>query len=129
MIVLTNTNDSDPFAIAMQLMRTVGDAVAKASAPKPQVVAWDPSWERFAGLYRSSLGDMQIVLLNKRLVLVTPNGPNVDDPTGLEPLGEGRFRYTARTGGGPVGEVVRFVEEAAGLKMIMGDSEATRVQK
>ena len=127
-IVLTNTNDSDPFAIAMQLMRTVGDAVGKASTPKPQVVAWDPSWERFAGLYRSSLGDMQIVLLNKRLVLVTPNGPNVDDPTGLEPLGGGRFRYTARTGGGPVGEVVRFVETAGGLKMIMGDWEATRVQ-
>jgi hypothetical protein len=105
-------------------MRTVG----KAFATKAQVVAWDPSWARLARLYRSSLGDMQIVLLNKRLVLVTPNGPNVDDPTGLEPLGGGRFRYTARTGGGPVGEVVRFVEEAAGLKMIMGDWEATRVR-
>ena len=127
-IVLTNTNDSDPFAIAMQLMRTVGDAVGKAAAPKPQVVAWDPSWERFAGLYRSSLGDMQVVLLNKRLVLVTPNAPNVDDPTGLEPLGGGRFRYTARTGGGPVGEVVRFVEEGGRTRMIMGDWEATKVQ-
>ena len=127
-IVLTNTNDSDPFGIAMQLRRTVGDAVGKATTPKPQVVAWDPSWERFAGLYRSSLGDMQIVLLNKRLVLVTPNGANVDDPTGLEPLGEGRFRYTARTGGGPVGEVVRFVEGSGGTRMIMGDWEATRVR-
>ena len=128
-IVLTNTNDSDPFAIAMQLMRTVGDAVGKASAPKPQVVAWDPAWERFAGLYRSSLGDMQIVLLNQRLVLVTPNGPNVDDPTGLEPLGGGRFRYRAKTGGGPVGEVVRFVDEGGRLKLIMGDWEATRVDQ
>ena len=127
-IVLTNTNDSDPNAIALQLMRTVGDAVAKASAPKPQVVAWDPSWERFAGLYRSSLGDMQVVLLNRRLVLITPNAPNVDNPTALEPIGGGRFRYTARTGGGPVGEVVRFVEESGGLRMVMGDWEATRIQ-
>jgi hypothetical protein len=72
---------------------------------------------------------MQVVLLNRRLVLVTPNGPNVDDPTGLEPIGGGQFRYTARTGGGPVGEVVRFVETSDGMRMIMGDWEATRVQR
>ena len=51
-IVLTNTNDSNPFDIARQLMATVGSAVAKASAPKPVAVAWDSSWARFAGLYR-----------------------------------------------------------------------------
>src|SRR3712207_9409405 len=50
-IVLTNTNDSNPGDIARQLMVTVGEAVAKASAQKPKAVAWDPSWARFAGLY------------------------------------------------------------------------------
>ena len=53
-IVLTNTNDSDPFGLARQLMATVGNAVAKAAAPKPATVAWDPSWARFAGLYRGA---------------------------------------------------------------------------
>jgi len=129
-IVLTNTNDSNPNDIARQLMSTVGDAVVKASAQKPTVVAWDPSWERFAGLYRGKGGDSQVVLLNKRLVIVTPNGGNVDNPVTLEPLGGGRFRYVAPGGGGPVGEVVRFVEEGGRVaRMITGDSYVDRVDR
>ena len=96
-IVLTNTNDSNPGAIARQLMSTVGDAVAKASTPKPTSIAWDPSWARFAGLYRGRVGDSQVVLLNKRLVLITPNASNLDNPVTLEPLGDGLFRFVARS--------------------------------
>ena len=58
----------NPFDIARQLMVTVGRAVAKASAPKPVTVAWDPAWARFAGLYRGRNGDSQVILLNQRLV-------------------------------------------------------------
>ena len=129
-IVLTNTNDSNPNDIARQLMSTVGEAVVKASAQKPTVVAWDPSWERFAGLYRGKGGDSHVVLLNKRLVIVTPNGANVDNPITLEPLGGGRFRYVAPGGGGPVGEVVRFDEEGGRVvRMITGDSYVDRVDR
>jgi D-alanyl-D-alanine carboxypeptidase len=128
-IVLTNTNDSNPFDIARELMATVGDAVAKAAPPKPVLVAWDPSWARFAGLYRGRGGDSQIVLLNKRLVLVTPNAANVDNPITLEPLGGGRFRFVAPTGGGVVGEVVRFVEQTGKpMRMYTGDSWIDRVE-
>ena len=128
-IVLTNTNDSNPGDIARQLMATVGDAVAKASASKPKAVAWDPAWARFAGLYRGLWGDSQVVLLNRRLVMITPNGPNVDNPVTLEPLGNGLFRFTAPSGGGAVGEVVRFVEENGRVvRMITGDSYVERVR-
>jgi D-alanyl-D-alanine carboxypeptidase len=128
-IVLTSTNDSNPNDIARQLMSTVGEAVAKASAQKPKTVAWDPSWARFAGLYRGKGGDSQVVLLNQRLVIITPNAPNVDNPVTLEPLGGGRFRYVAPGGGGPVGEVVRFVEEGGRVvRMITGDSYIDRVK-
>jgi len=128
-IVLTNTNDSNPGEIARQLMISVGDAVAKAAAQKPKVVAWDPSWERFAGLYRGRFGDSQVVLLNQRLVILTPNASNLENPVTLEPLGGGRFRYTAPTGGGPVGEIVRFVEENGRVvRMITGDSYVDRVR-
>jgi D-alanyl-D-alanine carboxypeptidase len=127
-IVLTNTNDSDPGAIARQLMSTVGFAVAKAAAAKPTVVAWDPSWARFAGLYRGAWGDQEIVLLNDKLVLITPNGANVDEPSQLEPLGNGRFRLIAKTGGGAVGEVVYFVEQAGRVtRLVVGDGYAERV--
>lgn len=127
-IVLTNTNDSDPGGIARQLMQTVGAAVLKAGATKPVAVAWDPAWGRFAGLYRGRFGDQQVVLLHEKLVLITPNAPTLDGPVELVPLGGGRFRFTAPTGGGVVGEVVRF-EEAGGrvTRMYTGDSWVGRV--
>jgi D-alanyl-D-alanine carboxypeptidase len=129
-IVLSNTNDSNPADIARQLMATVGQAVAKASAPKAAEVAWDPTWARFAGLYRGRGGDSQVVLLNQKLVIITPNGTNLDNPVTLEPLGGGRFRYVARTGGGVVGEVVRFVEEAGRpTRMYTGDSWIDRLRE
>ena len=68
------------------------------------------------------------MLLNQRLVIVTPNASNVDNPTTLEPLGGGQFRYVAPGGGGPVGEVVRFIEENGRVvRMITGDSYVDRV--
>jgi CubicO group peptidase (beta-lactamase class C family) len=128
-IVLTNTNDSDPGNIARQLMRTVGEAAAKVIAAKPAVVAWDPSWARFAGLYRGAWGDQQVVALRDRLVLITPNGASVENPTALEPLGGGRFRLVSPSGGGAVGEVVRFVEENGRVvRMYVGDGYTDRVR-
>lgn len=128
-IVLTNTNDSDPGAIARQLMNTVGEAAAKAIAEKPAVVAWDPSWARFAGLYRGAWGDQQVVALKDKLVLITPNGDNVDNPTNLEPLGGGRFRLVSPSGGGAVGEIVRFVEENGKVvRMYVGDGYTNRLK-
>ena len=130
-IVLTNADDANPGGIATQLMNTVGEAVAKASAAKTDTTTteWDPAWSRFAGLYRGRGGESQVVELNKRLVVITPNAPTLDTPVQLEPIGNGQFRYTAPTGGGPVGEVVRFVEEDGRVvRMITGDSYVERVR-
>lgn len=68
------------------------------------------------------------MLLHEKLVLITPNAPTLDGPVELVPLGGGRFRFTAPTGGGVVGEVVRF-EEAGGrvTRMYTGDSWVGRV--
>ena len=128
-IVLTNGDDSLPNQIAMRLMDTVGAAVAKATAPvaKP-AVAWDPAWSRFAGLYRSFGGDVEVVELNQRLVMFDPTSTSSDAPINLVAIGEGRFRYEAPTGGGVVGEVVRFVEENGKVvRMYTGDSWTERV--
>ena len=129
-IVLTNTNDSNPGQIAQQLMTTVGEAVAEATEVSPDVVAWNPAWERFAGLYRSpSGGEQQVVLLNERLVIISARALNVDNPTELEPLGDGVFRFVSPTGGGPVGERIRFVEEDGEVvRMFVGDSFLDRVR-
>ena len=128
-IVLTNTNDSNPSQIAQQLMETVGHAVAAATAVEPEVVAWDPAWERFAGTYRSRGGETRVLVMNERLVSMNPWSTSIGEPTYLEPIGDGTFRMIAPTGGGPVGEVVRFVEEnGAVVRMVTGDSYSVRVR-
>jgi hypothetical protein len=128
-IVLTNTSDSNPAQIAQQLMATVGKAVAEATKPKPVTVTWDPAWERFAGVYRSRGGESRVLVMNERLVIMDPWAPSIEDPIELEPIGDGTFRMLAPTGGGPVGEIVRFVEENGEVvRMITGDSYADRVR-
>ena len=129
--MLTNADDANPGGIATQLMNTVGEAVAKASAAdaEPTTTTWDPAWSRFAGLYRGRGGESQVVELNQRLVIITPNAPTLDNPVQLVPIGNGQFRYTAPTGGGPVGEIVRFVEEGGRVvRMVTGDSYVERVR-
>jgi CubicO group peptidase (beta-lactamase class C family) len=128
-IVLTNADDGNPAALATELMNTVGQAVAKAAAKPAPTPTWDSSWSRFAGLYRGRGGDSRVVELNKRLVLIASNSANLDNPVRLEPIGDGTFRYVAASGGGPVGEIVRFVEENGRVtRMITGDSYVERVQ-
>ena len=129
-IVLTNADDANPGSLATQLMNTVGEAVAKAAAGDEDATpTWDPAWSRFAGLYRGRGGDSHVIELNQRLVMISPNALNLDNPVRLVPIGNGQFRYTAPTGGGPVGEIVRFVEEGGRVvRMITGDSYVERVR-
>ena len=69
------------------------------------------------------------MLLNQKLVIITPNAPNMDNTVTPEPLGGGRFRFVAPTGGGAVGEVVRFEEQAGRpMRMYIGDGWIDRVQ-
>lgn len=128
-IVLTNAQDGDASGISTQLMNTVGEAVAKAAGTAAPKVQWDPSWSRFAGLYRGRGGDQAVVELHERLVIINPEAANVENPVELEPIGGGQFRYTAPVGGGPVGEIVQFVEEGGRVvRMIAGDSYVDRVR-
>ena len=131
-IVLTNTNDSNPSQIAQQLMSTVGAAVAEATEPEPKRVTWDPSWERFAGVYRDrgGWGETRVLVMNERLVTMNPWARSIGEPIELEPRGDGTFLMLAPTGGGAVGEIVRFVEENGEVvRMIRGDSYSDRVRE
>ncbi len=128
-IVLTNTNDSNPAQIGQQLMETVGQAVANTTVRTAETVEWNPAWERFAGVYRSRGGETRVLALNGRLVSMNPWATSIGEPVHLEPIGDGTFRMIAATGGGPVGEVVRFVEEdGVVVRMVTGDSYSIRIR-
>ena len=130
-IVLTNADDANPGGIATQLMNTVGEAVAKASAPAPSrdadvgsgLVALRRAVSRPR---RRVAGDRAEQAAGRHHARTRRT---LDNPMQLEPIGNGQFRYTAPTGGGPVGEIVRFVEEGGRVvRMITGDSYVERVQ-
>lgn len=129
-IVLTNGDDSNPAEMALHLMQSVGEAVAKAGAAQAKNVSWDPAWSRFAGKYRSRIGgEVEVIELNKRLVTIDPSGAFPENPSQLLPLGNGLFRLDAPAGGGPVGETVRFTEENGKVtRMYTGGSYSERVQ-
>jgi hypothetical protein len=110
-------------------MATVGEAVVKAAKAKA-TPAWDPAWARFAGRYIGASDNvMQVVLLNQQLALLPVAGRNAETRTLLEPIGNGRFRLTAPTGGGPVGETVWFEEKDGKVtRMYTGDGWSTRIE-
>jgi CubicO group peptidase (beta-lactamase class C family) len=128
-IVLTNADDANPSDIALHLMQSVGEAVAKASHVAPVLVTWDPSWSRFAGTYRSRIGgEVEVVELNHRFATFDPSAPYPEHPASLVPIGNGQFRVEALSGGGPVGEIVRFEEKNGKVsRMYTGSSFADRV--
>jgi hypothetical protein len=128
-IVLTNGDDAGPQRIADRAMQLIGQPLAGVASPAspPQ---WDPSWRRFAGLYRSMWGDEQVVDLKDSLVLINPEA---DDPQAsmmkLIPAGGGAFKLDGPTGGAAIGEQVKFTEGPDGKVrgMIIGLSPSERV--
>ena len=110
-IVLTNADDGNPGAIATQLMNTVGEAVAKAAARPPAttdvgsvVVAFCralPRPRRRVAGHRTeqAAGDHHAERRESR----QPDPARADWQRAVPLCGAG--------GGGPVGEIVRFVEE------------------
>ena len=128
-IVLTNGDDSEPNVIARHLMKIVGSAVAKAATGAAKQDLWDPSWGRFAGLYRSGARDTAVVELNRQLVTIDPTGNNPDQQSKLVPVGNGLFRLEAPAGGTAIGETVRFIEQDNEVvRMFIGGSFSERVR-
>ena len=68
------------------------------------------------------------VPLRRRFTLLPSNSTAAETKTVLEPLGDGQFRMMAPTGGGAIGEVVRF-DETPGrpARLYLGDTWAQRV--
>ena len=73
-------------------------------------------------------GEVEVIELNERLVVIDPSGPFPEHPSRLEPIGHGQFRLEALTGGAPVGEIVRFSEQNGKVtRMYTGSSYSDRV--
>jgi len=130
-IVLTNGDDSRPETIAERALQTIGEAVVKAAQPEKKPPLWDPAWTRFAGLYRSIWGDLQVVALEDSLAAFDPVSEEFqpEEMSKLVPRGEGVFTLEAKTGGSAIGEAVTFIEGEGRVKAIrIGQTLMERVR-
>ena len=113
-VVFTNGGDGNPSRYVRKVYDWVAPAIVKAVKGDAPPKKADPSWTLYTGTYRSRGRDRMVMILDDELVLLSPMS---DDPTAskgiLVPVEEHVFRLTA-TGGGPHGELVRFMLDDSG---------------
>jgi D-alanyl-D-alanine carboxypeptidase len=115
-IVLTNANDGEPVRYVNQAFTILTGAIRKAAAtPAPQTTA-RPEWQRYVGTYSWKHDDIQILLLNGVLTMISPEAENPwEGRMILEPIGEHTFRLKpAGPTYGAIGEVLTFELDASG---------------
>lgn len=123
-IVLTNANDGDPGRYVDQAFALLTPAVAKARAvPKP-TPAGDPAWEKYVGTYTWKHSDIQVLVLNGELTMITPEADNPwESRWTLKPAGPHQFRVAPSAGyvgSGPTGDLLTFEVDAQGRAKRVG---------
>jgi len=113
-VVFTNGGDGNPSRYLRKAFEWVAPAINEAVESEETPPKLDPSWKRYTGTYRSRGGDRTVMILDDQLVLISPMR---EDPLAskqiLVPVAEHTFRLIG-TGGGPHGELVRFVMDDEG---------------
>ncbi len=108
-IVLTNSDDGDPFSYAREFYELVAPAIAKAVAPAAKLAPVDPAWNHYIGLYRSPWSDFQVLIVNHELVMINPQAQNLKHSMlTLTPAGPNTFKISGENGGANVGELLVF---------------------
>ncbi len=111
--MLINADDGEAQLVVNKAFEWVAPAVARATAPPPSVA--DPSWQRYLGRYRNAWGDAQVLVMDGRLTIISPNLPDpLWAPGTLVPTGKHRFRLETKDGYDGHGERVVFDLDAAG---------------
>jgi hypothetical protein len=108
-IVLTNADDGNPLQYIMKAFDWVVSAVAKAAVPRPKKTKPTVDLSIYTGKYRNAWGDMQVLLLNGKLVAIDPSLP--DPKVGevvMTPVAEHTFRMEAKSNFSSDGEQAVF---------------------
>ena len=130
-IVLTNANDGDPVRYLDQAFTILTPAVKQASAmPKVTAVA-DPACEKYVGTYTWKHADVDVLILNGKLTMITPEADNPwESRSLLEPVGPHTFRMVSPGASySAIGEQVTFTVSSDGRVTRMSTPNAYWVRK
>ena len=127
-IVLTNADDGEPVKYADKALAWVAPAIVKATTPA--AAAAPAGWERYAGRYRNTWWDAQVLLIDGRLAMFDPSLPDpMPNVIYLNPVGEHTFRAETRNGFASNGELFVFEFDAGGRarRIKAGDNYLTAI--
>ena len=123
-IVLTNANDGDPGRYVDQAFTLLTPAVAKATVTPKLTPTGDSSWEKYVGTYTWKHSDIQVLILNGELTMITPETDNLwESRWTLKPIGPHQFRVVPSAGylgSGPTGDLLTFVVDGQGQAKRVG---------
>jgi hypothetical protein len=114
--VLTNANDGDPIRYVDQAFTILTPAVKQATAPPKLTAAPDPAWEKYVGTYTWKHADVQVLILNGKMTMITPEADNPwESRTLLEPAGPHSFRAVSPGASySAIGELITFTVSSDG---------------
>jgi CubicO group peptidase (beta-lactamase class C family) len=75
-IILTNADDGNPGLYLDQAFSIVGKEIAKAVDARKPAAEPDPAWRAYVGNYTAREEDMQILIVDGKLVMVLPDDEN-----------------------------------------------------
>jgi D-alanyl-D-alanine carboxypeptidase len=129
-IVLTNADDGDPMKYVDKAFQWVAPAILSVAARPP---ATPPEgWQRYAGKYRNSWGDVQILVVEGRLAMLDPSLPDpMPNVVWLQPAGAHTFRMESRNGFGSHGELLVFELDGSGRvqRVKLGENYLSPVER
>jgi D-alanyl-D-alanine carboxypeptidase len=109
-IVLTNADDGEPVRYVDQAFTLLTPAVKQAAEPPKPPRTADPAWEKYVGTYTADLSDVQVMLVDGELTLISAADENPwQTRMVLKPVSADTFRMTAPSFSyGPIGELLTF---------------------
>jgi CubicO group peptidase (beta-lactamase class C family) len=124
-IVLTNSDDSDPDFFAGQILTMMLFPIQRATARSVDVSIPDPEWAAYVGSYQDARWfETQVVIMNGRLMMYDHSYPPEENPRSnlveLAPLGQRTFRMAGENGNGET--VVFEMEDNAVLRVKVGEN-------
>ena len=108
-VVLANADGVDTWSIAEKVFDWIAPALNPPADSSPAEPSPDSAWSAYVGKYRSDWGDEQVLILDGRLALISPQLPDpLAEAAYLVPVADHAFRVDTANGSGSPGELVRF---------------------
>ncbi len=100
-VAMTNADDAAPHTFSFEAYDVLGPAIAKAVGSKPAAETFDPSWERFVGVYTDPWGwKEEVRVLDGKLIMYSYSYPPDEDADGgVTPLTHVEGNAFKRPGG------------------------------